>query len=177
MDEFSLLKAGTFEARMKEVVREAEDTVVQTKKLSVLTAKLQLSMLIRQGRLGGYKETEKEKFRSEIMAVLDSLGIDDTEKAEALSDFHRFTLLDIYYSIAHPRSQMRGDIPSELASEWHRLSSHGIDDLPSADDLEDFFKKAKLWEGEIKERVEDYRYYASKKVRRRPPPPEEEEGL
>ena len=156
---------------MRQVIEKAEGTLeANARKLTVSLAKQQISMLVRANRFGSYRPDEKEKIWTDILEQLKQMGVSENEREQAMIDVHRYANFDLYRQIVAPGNKIKAGIPTGFAQEWHDLSHRDIDHLPSPDTLEDFFKRAGIWNNPEKEALEDYRHYSQHKKARRPLP-------
>jgi hypothetical protein len=96
IDQIAKFKASAqgIEAETREVVNQARATLAQLQELATISGKIQVSLLVRQGRLGGYSEEEQQRFRNEILGILKSVGVSDEKRDDALSEVRRFTKFD-----------------------------------------------------------------------------------
>ena len=98
------------------------------------------------------------------------MGVPEQERKEAMTDVRRFTKFDLYREAVTPGHCYKENIPAAFRQEWQGLAARPVDNLPSPDELERFFKRAEVWGDVEKEAVEDYRYYCqNERLRRRLP--------
>lgn len=158
---------GSIEAtiRAEAIVEKAEATLADLQELALVTAKIQVSLLARSGRVGGYSEVEQEALRRETLALLNRIGVSAEKQAEVLADVQRLTALDYFFRVLPSRLPV---MSSENAGKWHKFREQAFNSPPEPNDLEAFLMEAKLLHKEAREALEDYRYYLREKKHRRP---------
>jgi hypothetical protein len=171
LNKFATFKASAkgIEATTRELARETKDTLKELRELATIVSKIQISLLVRQGRLGGYKEEAQQAFRDEIISLLDKIGVPKQAQMEVLADVRRFALHDyVLHILGAPH------MPQELAlhmngpSEWSNLTHHALDTPPATEELTGFLTKYSLLTDDRKELIKDYQYYRDHNKHRRP---------
>jgi hypothetical protein len=111
LDQFAEFKASAtgISAKTKRIVRQAQDTLEELRSLATIVSKVQISLLARQGRIGGYDQKAQEALRAEIFKILDRIGVDKAEHDEILSDVHKLDQMDYVHEILGG-----GVVPSSL---------------------------------------------------------------
>jgi len=157
--------AQGIEAETREVVVRAEATLTQLQELAALMGKIEISLLVRNGRVGGYPENEQEIFRKEILAVLERIGVSEAQRKDALSEVRRFVKFDYVSRI------LGHEIPSGLDEQqlrvWHSLRGR-LDNPPTPNEVAAFLKQNSLLTPERNEWLTDYEHYLSNHTHRRP---------
>jgi hypothetical protein len=160
-------RAETREAR--ELARETKDTLKELRELATLVSKIQVSLLVRQGRMGGYTEEAQEAFRAEIVALLDKIGVAPDDQKLVLEPVRQFALHDYVHHILGG-----GVIPTEVIShphgptQWHALRSSALSNPPSPETLRLFLEKFGLSTPDRAELINDYEYFLEHGKHRRP---------
>ena len=166
IEEFRASSKG-LEAKTRTVVERAEVTLEQLQKLSALVAKLQISLLLRQGRFGGFSEEEQQSYRTKLLELLDTVGVSDAQKEDVLADVHRFAIFDLRNKILGGGEWPKG-LSNEFSSRYRSLRECGLDGSVPPEDLETFLIDSGLMNEERKELLEDYRFYLAHRKHRRP---------
>lgn len=165
ISEFKASKDG-FEARTHNVVARAEFAVKELQVLAIQIAEISLSLVKRQGRLGGYSDDEEEIIRSSIFSVLRKLGISEEIDHQILREWHQTIEFDYVEAILGGSFIPQGATNEQIA-EWKSLRNGGIANYPSPNDVRTFLSKNGYLTTEIEERVQDYEHYISNKTHRR----------
>jgi hypothetical protein len=172
LDRISEFKAGKsgFEAKTREVtkvVEEAKSTIKELQLLSKIVAMAALSLVKRTGRIGGYSDEEEETIKESILKVLHQLGIPDEERKELLHEWHKFVRFDYAHYILGGPTILSNLTPEQRAQE-EKLRHGGLDNIPSPEELTQFLGECGLLSPEVKELIDDYRYYIKCQEHRRP---------
>lgn len=165
VSEFKASKDG-FEARTHNVIARAEFAVKELHVLAIQVAELSLSLVKRQGRLGGYSDDEEETIRSSVLSVLRKLGVSEETDNQILREWHQIVEFDYVGAI------LGGNFAPERATneqiaEWKSLRNGGITSYPSPNDIRMFLSKSNYLTTEIEERIQDYEHYIIHKTHRR----------
>jgi hypothetical protein len=155
------------EAQTREVIERAEIAVSELQLLAVHLATLSLSLVKRQGRLGGYKDDEQEQIRSSVFNVLTKLSITPSQTEQVLDEWHRFVEFDYAHFILGGSNTPLNASP-EVLSKWRALRGGGIAGYPAPHELRIFLTKNNFISEELEERLKDYEYYIQHRTHRRP---------
>lgn len=166
ISEFKASREG-FEARTRDVVARAEVAVNELHLLATQVAELSLSLVKRQGRLGGYTDDEEESIRSSVLAVLDKLRLPDGTNEKVLREWHQFIEFDYVVAILGGSHIPEGANNEEIA-EWKSLHRGGIASYPSPSELRTFLEKHGFITNEVERRIQDYEFYIHNRAHRRP---------
>jgi hypothetical protein len=168
LDQIAKFKASAqgIEAETREVVNQARVTLAQLQELATITGKIQISLLVRQGRLGGYSEAEQEQYRTEILRILEKVGVSEEKRKDALSEVRRFTKFD-YVGRILGGSRLPEGIPPEKIPEWKALRRR-IESPPSPEELRAFMVSIRQHDPDREELLKDYAHYLSTHTHRRP---------
>jgi len=169
LDRISEIKASGkgFEARTREVIKEAKVTIKEMQNLVKIIVKIELSLVMRTGRFGSFSDEDKEKIKNDLLDILKQLQISMTEQQELLTEWHNFEKLDYVHYILGG-SQVPSGISNEYRSKWKVLRRRGFHDLPTPDELTNFLINGDCLTTKRKELIEDYKYYISNLHHRRP---------
>ncbi len=163
--EFKASGAG-IEAKTREVLARAQNTLNELQLLSKIVASISLSLVKRSGRLGGYSEDEQDQIKSSVLTVLKNIGIPEKELSDVLIDWNKFTEFDYAYGILG--SNVPSDLPQKEVEEWNNLRADGLDHIPSPEAIEKFLQKVNKLTPERQELLADYRHYIEHHEHRRP---------
>lgn len=160
--------ATGIEAETRELARETRDTLAELRQLAVLVAKIQVSLLVRHGRLGGYREETQQKFRDQILALLRQIGVSEEVQRDVLTDVRQFAVHDYVDMvlgdkpppgvIAHPHGIV----------EWTTLRNNALASPASPAALREFAAKYDCMTPEMAELITDYEHYLAHGAHRRP---------
>jgi len=148
------------------VVKRAEATLAELQDLATVVAKIQMSLLARNGRNAGYTDGEQENFRKETVALLSRIGVSAEKQADVLAEAHRLIALDYANCILPPMAPL---LPREFYPEFYRLRKQiEQGEPPAPDEMEAFFRSVNKDNDQIRDWIEDYRHYLQEKQHRRP---------
>lgn len=169
LDRISEFKAssGGIEARTREVVARAETAVVELRILAEQLAELSLSLVKRQGRIGGYSDDEQESIQGSILDVLRKVGVPESTFPGILKDWHRLTEFDYAHHIMGGSLVPHG-ASTEVIAEWKQLRHRGIQHLPAPEEVREFLGKNDYLTPEVQELLHDYEHYRVHRTHRRP---------
>ena len=171
LDKISKLKFDKtgFEAETREVVREAKSTIKELQDLSKIMALSTLGLVKRSGRWGGYSYDDKEKIKDQTLSVLKKVGIPHKECESILteSNWYKYTELDYVLHVLGG-NEIPQALPHERIAKWKDLRHRSLDNLATPEELTQFFEQLGLLNGEVKELIEDYKYYIEHRKQRRP---------
>lgn len=166
ISEFKASGAG-IEAKTREVLHRAEVTLNELQTLAKQVGAVTLSLVKRNGRLGGYSDAEEAEIKSSVLSVLKQVGIQESEFPQILSEWHKFTDFDYAHYILGG-STIPDDATPEALKEWKDLRSGGINKIPTPDEIELFLESHGYITPELKERINDYEHYLQIRAHRRP---------
>ncbi len=166
ISEFKASKTG-IEARTREVVARAETAVEELRILAEQLGQLSLSLVKRQGRLGGYSDEEQEQIQASILDVLRKVGVPESTFPAVLKDWHRFTEFDYAHYILGGNHVPSGADPRVVA-EWKQLRHRGLASIPLPAEVRGFLAKHDWLTAEVDELLTDYEHYRTHRTHRRP---------
>jgi hypothetical protein len=166
ISEFKASKSGV-EAKTREIVVRAENTLRELQLLAVKVTELSLSLVKRNGRFGGYSDEEQEFIKNDLLSVLRELKVSEADIQRTLLDWHRFVEFDYALYI------LGGSIvPSKLDPDtqraWGALQHRGIENIPSPEEIEKFLAEFGFLSKEKREQLADYTHYRTHRTHRRP---------
>lgn len=97
IDKFDTIKAGNFEAKMKEAqetVDRAQATLQDLRILATSLAEVSLTNLAMQGRILGNDPNFKIEQRDRITKILEELKVDEKDIQEVVRKFNNYIILD-----------------------------------------------------------------------------------
>ena len=159
-----------FQAETREVVREARDTIEQTKLLATELAKFALLVINAEGRMGGGIDLDKKREASDrILQTLRDLHVDEREVTAVADVEYAYVCFDFPFYITlgiHRR------LDQTKLREWDDFFAankrKGIGHEPSPDELRRFLASVGLLTPQLAELIEDYNYYRQNHRQRRP---------
>ena len=169
LDRISEFKAtiGGVEARTRDVVTRAETAISELQLLAAKIAELSLSLVKRQGRLGGYSDAEEDSIRDSMLSVLTKLGLSENKIQSVLHEWHQCVDFD-YTHLILGGHQIPDDPTSEVLEEWQALRKGGMTNIPSPQILRRFLSKHGYLTPKVNEHINDYEYYLQNRSHRRP---------
>ncbi len=161
--------ATGIEAEMRSLIEEAKATLEQLHLLAIEQSKILLESVHTIGRWGGGSTwKDKEVMRARILATLEKLDVESENIDEVLAVERRYVLFDYCQAVTHTLEEK---LSPEKFVAWKEFFSSvkrkGIGSEPGPDELEAFLEKVDLLDDEVRERLEDYRYYDNKGTHRR----------
>ncbi|MDR7377796.1 hypothetical protein J2X19_002475 [Rhodoferax ferrireducens] len=166
ISEFKASKAG-IEAKTREVVARAETAVEELRILAEQLGQLSLSLVKRQGRIGGYSDDEQESVKASILDTMRKVGVPESTFPAVLKDWHRFTEFDYAHYILGGNLVPQGAEP-KVTEEWKQLRRHGISNLPVPAEVREFLAKHGYLAPKVEELLQDYEHYRKQRTHRRP---------
>jgi hypothetical protein len=166
---FKVDKSG-FEAETREIVKEARNTIKELQDLSKIMANISLGLLKRAGRFGGgYSYGEKENLKDSVLNVLRQIGVsnEECERIVTESKWHRYTEFDYVHHILGG-SKFPDILSKQQLSERRKFANRGLDNIPTPEELTQFFAQIGLFNNEVKGLIEDYEHYVKFRQHRRP---------
>ena len=164
--EFKASRSG-IEAKTREIVARAETAVSELQLLAAQVAGLSLSLVKRQGRIGGYSDEEQDAIRTSIFGVLGKLGLSDETTKQVLRDWHRVVEFDHAHYILEA-SHIPHTAPAGILEELKALRANGVASYASAQELRAFLSRSGYLSSEIEPLLQDYEYYSRNRTFRRP---------
>lgn len=165
ISEFKASSTG-IEAKTRNVIKRAENTISELKILAKTVAATSLSLVKRNGRMGGYSVEEEESIKKSVFETLSAIGVPENEFEAVLGDWHTFTEFDYAHCILGATKVPKG-ADQAVITEWKSLRN-GIVDIPSPETIETFLSKINCLDAERIEFLEDYRHYVKTRTHRRP---------
>ncbi len=133
ISEFKASKSGV-EAKTREIVARAENTLRELQLLAVKVTELSLSLVKRNGRWGGYSDEEQEQIKNDLFSVLREVKVSEAEIQKTLVEWHRFVEFDYAHFILGGST-----IPSKLdpatQTAWKSLCNRGIGKIPTPEEI------------------------------------------
>ncbi len=133
ISEFKASKSGV-EAKTREIVARAENTLRELQLLAVKVTELSLSLVKRNGRWGGYSDEEQEQIKNDLFSVLREVKVSEAEIQKTLVEWHRFVEFDYAHFILGGST-----IPSKLdpatQTAWKSLCNRGIGKIPTREEI------------------------------------------
>ena len=162
--------SGTgFEAETREVVREAQDAIQQTKLLATEFAKFAILMINAEGRWGGIGLAKKKEVSDLILQTLRALNVDEKEVSAVADLEYQYVCFDYAQYITRG---LQKKLDREKILKWNDFFSSerrkGLGYEPSPDELRDFLVAIGLMTKQRAELIEDYRFYKQNHRQRRP---------
>jgi hypothetical protein len=169
LDRISEFKATKFgiEAKTRKVLEQAQHTVSELQSLAIIVAETTLSLVKRNGRLGGYSDEEADNIKASVLTVLKKIGVPDSQSDGVLQDWHKLTEFDyVIFILGHSHVPTGFDDHNIICQEWKALKS--FEAVPSPQQIRDFLSKWELLTDEREEQVKDYEFYLCNQRHRRP---------
>ena len=167
LDRISEIKATGkgFEAKTREVIGEAKIIIEEMRNMMKLIAKVELSLLIRSGRLGGVPAEEKEILKNNVLDILTQLNISKEEQEIVLVEWNKFIIFD-YVNCILGGPAIPSGVSEDVINQWKQLRRRGINDNPKPDELTTFLQSCGCLTDKRKELIEDYKYFIKYKKHR-----------
>jgi hypothetical protein len=166
ISEFKASKSGV-EAKTREVVARAENTLRELQLLAMRIAELSLSLVQRTGRWGGYSDEEQDRIKNDLISVLREIKISEADIQGVLIEWHRVVEFDYAQLILGGSTVPDKNDPKTMAA-WKSLGDGGISNVPTPEMLERFLDEFGFMSPERREQLADYAYYRIHRVHRRP---------
>lgn len=170
LSEFSFSLTGGLQAKTRELFNDAKNTLDHLKVIGKMLSMELLRIVHAEGRWGGgLSRSAKQDMKEGIANSLREIGLDESDVKEILEVEYPFTCFD--YS-SYVTNRISKELTQEQRLAWNEFFDHnkrkgiGYEALP--DELEQFLSSQNLLNDEIKDRLEDYRYYRENKSHRRP---------
>ena len=166
ISEFKASGSG-IEAKTREVIARAEITLTELQLLAKTVSEVTLSLVKRNGRLGGYTDDEADSIKDSVLVLLGKLGTPDSDFPKILQEWHRFVEFDYTHAILGG-GYVPDQVNAETIEEWKKLRDGGIVNIPTPDAIRSFLNKHALMTKDIEEYLQDYEHYRQTKIHRRP---------
>ena len=168
LDRIEAIKASPsgFEAKTRDLITRAEHTLSELQLLAKLVSEMTLSLVKRQGRWGGYEDTEQERVKEIVLNVLTKIGVDTSSFPELLKEWHMITEFDYAHAILGGSHTPTTD-SSETMAKWKSLRN-GFEKIPSATEIGKFLNESNLTNEGVEEYLVDYEHYQRTRTHRRP---------
>lgn len=161
------LSLKSVEARTRDVIAKAEGTLSELQVLAQYVAEISLSLVKRQGRLGGYNDDEEAEIKNKILGVLAKIGVGENSIQDVLKDWNN--VMDFDYAHCILGGSMIPDTRTqERISNWNALRSGGLASVPSPESLREFLANNSLTNDGIEDLLLDYEYFRQHRQHRRP---------
>ncbi|NGO51633.1 hypothetical protein [Allomesorhizobium camelthorni] len=154
-------------AEMQRALDDAKATVSQLHILAEEQARLVLQIVQGGGRWGGQSRAQNEALKRRMFDGLRRIGIEEDRLDRISEAEYPFIRFDYASDVT------RGLAPSDehQKKKWNEFFNadrrKGIGYEPSPSELEDFLNQIGLVTEDVKERLEDYKYYDAEKSHRR----------
>lgn len=171
LDRISEIKASSsgIEAKtreVREVIARAESTLSELQLLARNVAEVTLSLVKRNGRMGGYDDDEADRIKSSVLAVLKKVGIPEADFPDILREWNKFTEFDYAgFILGHNLPDTKDHA---IVEEWKNLRHGGINQIPTPATLRSFLTKHNFMTEALDEYLKDYEHFLAYKVHRRP---------
>lgn len=164
--EFKATKSG-IEARTREVIARAENTLSELQVLARHVGELTLSLVMRSGRIGGYDDDEQERIKASVLDVLTKVGVPTHEVPSVLTEWNRFIEFDYGHFILGAHT-VPDNADGKVTAEWKALRLGGILEVPTPEEIRTFLTKHGFMTDELNERLLDYEHFRQHRAHRRP---------
>ena len=154
-------------AKMNSITEELQKTKDEIQNMVKLISKIELSLLIRSGRLGGVPAEEKEIIKNDILDFLTQIKMPKEEQEIVLDEWNKFIIFD-YVNCILGGPTIPIDVSKDEMNQWKQLRRRGINDYPKPDELTTFLQRCSFLTDKRKELIEDYKYFIKNKKHRRP---------
>ncbi|CAH0339412.1 hypothetical protein [Rhizobium sp. CECT 9324] len=165
---FKLSKDG-LEGEMREVIDEARATLAQLHLLAEEQSRFMLWSMQSNGRWGGMKIESQDRMRASVVSTLKTLGVTEQKIEDVVSVEYPF--IDFDYA-SYVTRKLGNGLNEDAHKAWNEFFSSerrkGIGFQPSPDELETFLASLDLVSDDVKQRLEDYRYFKKVRKHRRP---------
>lgn len=156
-------------AKTRELVRRTEGAITELQMLGAQLAAIGLSLIKRQGRMGGYAYEEEERLRASTLQVVRRLGVPEAEILEVMKDWYAFEDFDYVQGILGNYRMPAPIEDSEMQNDWKALRQSPVDGATVTPEvLRAFLVKHRLLDPFREALLEDYEYYLRHRRHRRP---------
>lgn len=165
---FKLSKDG-LEGEMRQVIDEAKATLEQLHSVAETQSRMILWSMQAHGRWSGLNLQDQNQMRDAVVSNLKALRLPEAKIEHVLSV--EYPYIDHDYATYVARGLNHG-LKEDKLKAWNEFYSpdvrKGIGYQPTPDELEKFLASLNLISDEVKERLEDYRYFLKTRKHRRP---------
>lgn len=155
-------------AKTRDLVLRTEGAITEIQMLGAQLAAIGLSLIKRQGRMGGYAVEEEERLRASTLQVVRRLGVPEAEILDVMREWHAFEDFDYVQGILGNSRIPSPSSDSEMQSDWRALRKAPFDAPASPETLRAFLVKHQLLDPFREALLEDYEYYRRHRKHRRP---------
>lgn len=155
--EISIL--GVMKAKLERKIEEAAATLEELRELAIVFSKSALYHTARSGFWGGITDEQRHQIYLDINQSLVNLGIDTAVIEHPNLEYHNCILRQFYTClIGHqvPR-------PNDCREDWKELRGREIDNPPSPEELNQFFRENDFLDEKHESILEEYEYYYNNK--------------
>jgi len=167
LDKFSKIKGAGFEGELRKAVDEAYATIASVREISAELTRSILGIIAGEGRWGGMGLRRKLLLRNEIDVALAKVGLNNKEIAETHTLFDQYLLWDHGQAIIN-LIQNSDKVDNEVRKSLNKLTNYSDLSVASPEEFEAIQKKFNIDDPEVGERINDLKYFLSKKELRRP---------
>lgn len=167
LDRISEFKASGsgFEARTRDVISRAENTIQELQVLATRIAELSLTLVKRTGR-GDFSENEEDAIKADILSLLRQLNVPEGQVASALKGWHEVVEFDYAFFILGQGAPC--EVDDETSKTWRSLREGGIANRADPESIRKFLQEATLLTPEREALLLDYEHYRKFRKHRRP---------
>ena len=156
----------TLAIEAKELIQNAQVTILEMQNLAKLVSKTALSLIKRSGRLGGYPEEEQEALKESFLRLLNDLNLSEQDRENVLEEYNRFIEIDYVYLLLE--SHIPINWPREELQKRREILSKVNSNRPSPEQIEELLMRNESLSNNHKEIIEDFKYFRKYKKYRRP---------
>lgn len=166
ISEFKASRSGV-EAKTREVIARAENTLSELQLLARTVAEVTLSLVRRTGRWDGYTDEEQESIKESVLRVLRKIGVAEADIPKLLAAWHTTTEFD-YAHFVLGGSTIPDSAANEVIAEWKELRDGGFERIATPDQIRAFLTRHGFMNDQLRERLFDYEHYRIHREHRRP---------
>ena len=170
LDKFESLKFGLggVEARMRALIQKAQATIEDVQKVATMFGAIVIETDAASGRYGGGSSIrEKAARKDQILASLSGLGVSDDAIQKVSAADRKWVIVDYVFWIFDQEHPLIKSARKEQKI-WNAFANFQNLERPNADEIERFLMQFGSLDEEIREKIEDYRYYRAHNRHRRP---------
>jgi len=150
-------------SRAERVIKDAEVTMEQLRKMMLVTSETQLDTLIKYGRLGGYEVNEREETKDKIISMLSEIGISEDKVDEILNKtWNKYRIFDMGHFFINNIKNKTPEMNDEI-----KAFNRSLDNPLTPDVVESFYSKWNLMNSTVSEYLLDFKYFYENKKHRR----------
>jgi hypothetical protein len=154
------------EIKGREVIEQAEVTIIEMQNLAKLVSKTALSLIKRSGRPGGYPEEEQEALKESFLKVLHELNLSKRDREDVLEEYNKFIEMD--YVDLLLKSHIAINWPKEELGKRREMLNNVFSDCPSPEQIEELLTRNGSLSKNHQDILEDYKYFHKYKEYRQP---------